>query len=156
MIRVGLVGFGMAGRVFHGPLISSVDGLALSAVVERHTNQAAERYPWITTHRSLEGLLADRTLGLVVVATPSGTHFDVARRVIEAGHNVVVDKPMAARSDEIAALMSVAKKHGVLLVPFHNRRFDGDFLVGLKARHRIQPAASDDSDFCFQISASAS
>jgi scyllo-inositol 2-dehydrogenase (NADP+) len=129
MIRVGLVGFGMAGRVFHAPLISSVDGLALAAVVERHTNEAVERYPWITTHRSLDGLLADRTLGLVVVATPSGTHFDVARQVIEAGHNVVVDKPMAVRSDEIAALMSLAKKQGVLLVPFHNRRFDGDFLT---------------------------
>jgi len=129
MIRVGLVGFGMAGRVFHAPLISSVEGLALSAVVERHTNQAVERYPWITTHRSLEGLLADRTLGLVVVATPSGSHFEVARQVIEAGFNVVVDKPMAVRSDEIAALMSLAKKRGVLLVPFHNRRFDGDFLT---------------------------
>jgi scyllo-inositol 2-dehydrogenase (NADP+) len=126
MIRVGLVGFGMAGRVFHAPLISSVDGLALSAVVERHTNHAQERYPWITTHRSLEGLLADRTLGLVVVATPSGSHFEVARQVIEAGFNVVVDKPMATRSDEIAALMASAKKRGVLLVPFHNRRFDGD------------------------------
>ncbi len=129
MIRVGLVGFGMAGRVFHAPLISSVDGLALAAVVERHTNQAQERYPWITTHRSLEGMLADRTLGLVVVATPSGTHFNVARQVIEAGHNVVVDKPMAARADEIAALMAIAKQRGVLLVPFHNRRFDGDFLT---------------------------
>jgi scyllo-inositol 2-dehydrogenase (NADP+) len=129
MIRVGLVGFGMAGRVFHGPLISSVDGLALSAVVERHTNEAAKRYPGITTHRSLGEMLADRTLGLVVVATPSGTHFDVVRQAIEADHNVVVDKPMAARSDEIAALMSVANRRGVLLVPFHNRRFDGDYLT---------------------------
>jgi len=129
MIRVGLVGFGMAGRVFHAPLISSVDGLALSAVVERNTNQAVERYPWITTHRSLEGMLADRTLGLVVVATPSGSHFDVARQVIDAGYNVVVDKPMAVRSEEIAALMTLAKTRGVLLVPFHNRRFDGDFLT---------------------------
>src|ERR1700692_346206 len=107
MIRVGLVGFGMAGRGFHGPLISSVDGLALSAGVERHPTEAGGGYPWITTHRSLDGLLADRTLGLVVVATPSGTHFDVARQVIEAGFNVVVDKPMAVRSDEIAALMSL-------------------------------------------------
>jgi len=129
MIRVGLVGFGMAGRVFHAPLISSVDGLALAAVVERHANGAKERYPWITTHRSLESMLADKTLGLIVVATPSGTHFEVARRVIEAGFNVVVDKPVATRADQIAALASVAKKHGVQLIPFHNRRFDGDFLT---------------------------
>jgi predicted dehydrogenase len=106
-----------------------VNGLELAAVVERHTNQAAERYPGIATHRSLEAMLADRTLGLVVVATPSGTHFDVARQVIESGHNVVVDKPMAVRSDEVAQLMVLAKQRGVLLVPFHNRRFDGDSLT---------------------------
>ena len=129
MIRVGLVGFGMAGRVFHAPLICSVDGLALAAVVERHANVAKERYPWITTHRSLESMLADKTLGLIVVATPSGTHFEVARRVIEAGFNVVVDKPVATRADQIAALAALARKHGVQLIPFHNRRFDGDFLT---------------------------
>ena len=135
MIRVGLVGFGMAGRVFHAPLISSVDRLALSAVVERHADQAKERYPWITTHRSLDAMLADKTLGLIVVATPSGTHFAVARRVIEAGYNVVVDKPMATSADQIAALAALAKKHGVTLVPFHNRRFDGDYLTVEKLLH---------------------
>jgi predicted homoserine dehydrogenase-like protein len=54
MIRAGLVGFGMAGRVFHGPLLSSVEGLELAAVMERSTNKAAERYPGITVYRSLE------------------------------------------------------------------------------------------------------
>jgi predicted dehydrogenase len=82
MIRVGLVGFGMAGRVFHGPLISSVDGLELAAVVERHSDNAAERYPGITTYRSLEAMLADNSLGLFVVATPNGTHFEVARQIL--------------------------------------------------------------------------
>ena len=64
MIRVGLVGFGMAGRVFHGPLLSSVEGLELAAVMERSTNKAAERYPGITVYRSLEAMLADKSLGL--------------------------------------------------------------------------------------------
>src|ERR1700694_4322655 len=95
MIRVGLVGFGMASRVFHAPLISSVDGLELAAVVERHTNQASERYPSLTTYGTLEEMLGDQSLGLIVVATPSGTHRDVARQVIEAGKNVVVDKPVS-------------------------------------------------------------
>jgi predicted dehydrogenase len=129
MIRVGIVGFGMAGRVFHAPLISSVDGLQFAAVVERHTDEAAARYPSITTHRSLESMLADDSLGLIVVATPSGTHFDVARQVIEAGKNLVVDKPMAARSSDIAELMGLARQRGVLLIPFHNRRWDGDFMT---------------------------
>lgn len=129
MIRVGVVGFGMAGRVFHGPLIASVEGLELAAAVERHGDEAAARYPGITTYRSLEAMLADDSLGLVVVATPSGTHFDVARQVIEAGKSVVVDKPMAPRSSEIAELMRRSRERGVLLIPFHNRRWDGDFLT---------------------------
>jgi predicted dehydrogenase len=127
MIRVGLVGFGLGGRVFHAPLLSSVEGLELAAVMERTTDHAAERYPSIATYRSLEALLEDSSLDLIVVTTPSGTHFDVARQVLEAGKNVVMDKPMAVRSDEIAELMKLAAARGVLLAPFHNRRWDSDF-----------------------------
>ena len=84
MIRVGLVGFGMAGRVFHAPLLSSVDGMELAAVMER-ANKAAERYPGIKMYRSLEEMLADSSLGLFVVATPNGTHFAIAREILSAG-----------------------------------------------------------------------
>jgi predicted dehydrogenase len=129
MIRIGLVAFGMAGRVFHGPLISSVEGLELAAVVERSSNKAAERYPGITTYRSLDEMLADRSLDLFVVATPSGTHFEVARKIIDAGRNLVVDKPVAVASAEVAQLMELAESRRVLLVPFFNRRWDGDFLT---------------------------
>ena len=94
MIRSGLVGFGMAGRVFHAPLLSSVEGLELAAVMERTTNKAAERYPGITVYRSLEAMLADESLGLFVVATPNATHFAIAKEILSAGKNVVVDKPM--------------------------------------------------------------
>ena len=127
MIRVGLVGFGLGGRVFHAPLISSVDGLELAAVVERSTNHAAERYPGITTCRSIDELLADASIDLVVVSTPSGTHFEAARQILEAGKNLVVDKPMATTSAEIAQLIALAMARGVLLAPFHNRRWDSDF-----------------------------
>jgi predicted dehydrogenase len=119
----------MAARVFHAPLISSVEGLRLAAVVERHSDQASARYPEIRTFRSLEEMLADSSLDLIVVTTPSGTHFDVARRAIDAGKNVIVDKPMAARSQEIAELIALAAERRVMLVPFHNRRWDGDFLT---------------------------
>ena len=95
MIRAGLVGFGMAGRVFHGPLLSSVEGLELAAVMERSTNKAAERYPGITVYRSLEAMLADKSLGLFVVATPNATHYEIAKQILSAGKNVVVDKPMS-------------------------------------------------------------
>lgn len=127
MIRVGLVGFGMAGRVFHGPLISSVEGLELAAVLERNSNRAAERYPGIKTYRTLKAMLGDDSLGLFVVATPSGTHFDIAKQILEDGKNVIVDKPMSTKSAGIANLMKIARSSGSLLVPFHNRRWDGDF-----------------------------
>lgn len=129
MLRVGLVGFGMAGRVFHGPLLASVEGIELSAVVERSSNHAAERYPGLKTCRSLEEMLADSSLDLFVVATPSGTHFEVARQILEAGRNVVVDKPMAVQSSQIASLIALAKAKNVLLAPFQNRRWDGDYLT---------------------------
>jgi scyllo-inositol 2-dehydrogenase (NADP+) len=127
MIRVGLVGFGMAGRVFHAPLLSSVEGLELAAVVERHSDNAAKRYPGIATYRTLESMLADSSLGLFVVATPNESHFEVARQILKAGKSVVVDKPMAITSDEIAELMHLAGKRKSLLIPFHNRRWDSDF-----------------------------
>lgn len=127
MIRVGLVGFGMAGRVFHAPLISSVDGLELAAVVERSKDNAAERYPGITTYRSVDELLADASIKLIVVATPNSSHFPIAMQALEAAKSVVVDKPVALTSAEIKQLTELAGGIGLHLFPFHNRRFDSDF-----------------------------
>ena len=128
----------MAGRVFHAPLISSVDGLELAAVVERHGDQAAQRYPGVTIYRSLEDLLADASIPLVVVATPSGTHYEVARQVIAGGKHAIVDKPASVTSGQIAELMELARTHGRHLIPFHNRRWDGDFLTVQKLLHERQ------------------
>jgi predicted dehydrogenase len=129
MIRAGLAGFGLGGRVFHAPLLSSVEGLELTAVMERTTNQAEARYPNITTYRTMEAMLADPSLSLIVVSTPNASHFEYARQAIEAGKHVVVDKPMCIDSSEIAELMKLAETQGVHLVPFHSRRWDSDFLT---------------------------
>jgi scyllo-inositol 2-dehydrogenase (NADP+) len=138
MLRVGLVGFGMAGRVFHAPLISSVDGLELAAVVERHSDQARQRYPDVKTCRSLEELLADASIPLVIVASPSGTHFEVATHALAAGKHVVVDKPVSVTSAQVAQLIQQARSQDRLLIPFHNRRWDGDFLTLQKLLHEHQ------------------
>lgn len=127
MIRVGLIGFGLGGRVFHAPLISSVEGLELAAIYERTSSKAQERYPGIVTYRSLEDLLADPSLSLIVVTTPNETHFDLARRALESGKNVIVDKPSAVTSAEVASLIELARQRGLLFAPFHNRRWDSDF-----------------------------
>lgn len=138
MIRVGLVGFGLAGRVFHAPLVSSVEGMELAAVVERTSNHAAERYPGITTYRSIDELLADASIKLIVVATPNATHFEVAMSALEAAKNVVVDKPAGVTSDEIAQLTALAGGIGLQFIPFHNRRWDSDFLTIQHVLHEKQ------------------
>jgi predicted dehydrogenase len=129
MVRVGLVGFGLAGRVFHAPLLSSVEGIELAAVVERSSDEAAARYPGIKTYRSLDEMLRDKSLNLIVLATPSGGHFELAKTIIEAGKDLVIDKPVCPTAAEIAALIKLAAQHNVQLIPFHNRRWDGDFLT---------------------------
>ncbi|MDE3201264.1 MAG: Gfo/Idh/MocA family oxidoreductase [Acidobacteriota bacterium] len=135
MIRVGLIGFGLAGRVFHAPLVSSVDGLELSAVVERKSDNAAALYPGIHTYRSVEELLADPSIKLVVVATPNATHYAMAMRALEAAKHVVVDKPAGMSTGEIAELMELAGGLGLKLIPFHNRRWDSDFQTIQKLLH---------------------
>ena len=135
MIRVGLIGFGLGGRVFHAPLVSSVDGMELVAALERTSSKVAARYLGVTTCRSLEEMLADTSLDLFVVSTPNGTHFDLARQILQAGRSVVVDKPVAATSAQIAALMSLAAEKRALLIPFHNRRWDSDFQTVKKLLH---------------------
>jgi scyllo-inositol 2-dehydrogenase (NADP+) len=127
MIRVGLVGFGLAGRVFHAPLVSSVEGLELAAVVERSSSNAAARYSGVTTYRTIEELLADTSIKLVVIATPNSTHYDIALRALEAAKHVVVDKPLALASNKIAELVELSGGLGLHLIPYHNRRWDGDF-----------------------------
>ena len=127
MIRVGLVSFGMASRVFHAPLISAVDGLELAAVVERNGRNAELDYPGITTYTSLEAMLADPSLELIVIPTPNPTHAPLAHQALESGRHVVVDKPVGIDSEEVRKLIDHATKVRRLLIPFHNRRWDSDF-----------------------------
>ncbi|HLY39963.1 MAG TPA: Gfo/Idh/MocA family oxidoreductase [Terracidiphilus sp.] len=134
-IRIALVGFGLGGRVFHAPLISSVEGLELAAVLERNSSHAAQRYPGLRTCRTLDELLSDSTIDLVVVTTPSGTHFEIARQVLEAGKHAVVDKPTATSAAEVADLSRLASARDLHLIPFHNRRWDNDFRTVHKLIH---------------------
>ena len=128
-IGVGIIGFGLATKVFHAPFVSAVPGLKLVAIVQRSGDEAAKTYPAAKIVRSAEELLSDSAVDLVVVATPNDTHFEMARRALGAGKHVVIDKPFAPTSVEAAELIALAKAHGVQVCPFHNRRWDGDFLT---------------------------
>ena len=128
-IGVAVIGFGLAGRVFHAPFVSAVPGLKLEAIVQRRGEEAAKAYPDARILRSFEDALSDAAVQLVVVATPNETHFELARKALQAGKHVVVDKPFAATSAQAKELWELAWERGLVLAPFQNRRWDGDFLT---------------------------
>jgi scyllo-inositol 2-dehydrogenase (NADP+) len=127
MIDVGLVGFGLAGRSFHAPVIRTVPGLRLAAILQRSGNEAAERYPDVRIVRTLDELLAMKEIRLVVIATPNDSHFPLAKQCLAAGRNVLVDKPFTTTLDEAIALVQFATQRNRLLTVYQNRRYDGDF-----------------------------
>ncbi|MCC7173848.1 MAG: oxidoreductase [Bryobacterales bacterium] len=126
-IGVGLVGFGLAGRFFHAPVIRAVPGLRLKSVVQRHGDSARETFPEVGIVRDVEALLSDPGIRLVVIATPNQSHYGLARQCLLAGRDVVVDKPFTVTSAEGEELIRIARAQGRLLSVYHNRRFDSDF-----------------------------
>jgi predicted dehydrogenase len=142
-IRAGLVGYGVAGRVFHAPLIESVEGLRLHSIVTRRGgDEAKQRYRDVRIAGDVDRLLGDDHIDLVVIASPNATHFDLASRALLAGKHVVVDKPFTITTAEAARLIEIAGGRPNILTVFQNRRWDGDFLtvrrlVGEKALGRV-------------------
>ena len=132
-IRVGLIGYGLAGAVFHAPLIAATPGLKLAAIVTRdaaRSAQAVADHPGAVIVPTPEALweMAPR-LDLVVVASPNRTHAPLAHAALAAGLDVVVDKPMATGSAEARALVEDARRRGRMLTVFQNRRWDAEFLT---------------------------
>jgi scyllo-inositol 2-dehydrogenase (NADP+) len=128
-IRTGVIGFGMAGRIFHTGVIAATPGLELACIVQRSGDEAAKAYPGVKIARSIEELLADESIPLVVVATPSADHYAHAAQCLRARRNVVVDKPFTLTSDDARSLIDLAKENGVLLTAYQNRRWDGEFVT---------------------------
>lgn len=127
MIDVGLVGFGLAGRSFHAPVICAVPGLRLAAIVQRNGNEAATQYPDVRIVRTLVELLSISQIRLVVIATPNDSHFQLAHRCLAGGRDVLVDKPFTTTLEKANTLVQLAKKQGRLITVYQNRRYDGDF-----------------------------
>lgn len=129
MVRVGLIGFGLAGQAFHAPVIRGVEGMELACILERHTDNAKRKYPEVRIARSLDEMLSDKTIGLVVVATPNDSHFSYTKAALEAGRDVVVDKPFTPTMREAEQLVRLAADCGRLLTVYQDRRWDGAFLT---------------------------
>jgi scyllo-inositol 2-dehydrogenase (NADP+) len=132
-LRVALIGYGVAGRVFHGPLIGATPGLTMTGIIVRDQGrraQAALDFPQARLLASADDVWARREeFELVVVATPPDSHAQLAREAIDAGLALVVEKPLATNADDARQLIERAAAAQVSLVPFHNRRWDSDHLT---------------------------
>jgi len=128
-LRVGLIGYGYAGKTFHAPLVAAVPALELAAVASSDAAKVHADWPGVAVHASPAELIARDDIDLVVIATPNDTHHPLARDALRAGRHVVVDKPFTVRLDDARELVALARERGRLLSVFHNRRFDGDFLT---------------------------
>ncbi|WP_019397209.1 MULTISPECIES: oxidoreductase [unclassified Pseudoxanthomonas] len=129
VLNVALVGYGLAGRVFHAPLVAATPGLRLHSVVSSRTAEIAADHPQARVCAQVAEVLEDQAVDLVVVATPNDSHAPIARAALQAGKHVVVDKPFALHLDEARAVAEAARQAGKVLSVFHNRRWDADFLT---------------------------
>ncbi|MFF0716991.1 Gfo/Idh/MocA family oxidoreductase [Streptomyces bauhiniae] len=132
-LRVGLIGYGLAGSVFHAPLIAATDGLVLDTVVTSNPErqeQARAEFPDVRVAATPDELFERAgELDLIVIASPNKTHVPLATAALKAGLPVVVDKPISGTAAEARELAALADEHGVLLSVFQNRRWDNDFLT---------------------------
>jgi scyllo-inositol 2-dehydrogenase (NADP+) len=131
-LRAGIIGYGLAGSVFHAPLIAATPALELVAVVTGNAtraDQARATYDGVQVFATAADMLSTAGLDVVVIAAPNREHAPLAHAAIEAGIALVVDKPLAVSSSEAQALLDAAHAHGVMLTVFQNRRWDGDFLT---------------------------
>jgi scyllo-inositol 2-dehydrogenase (NADP+) len=129
-IRVGLIGFGAAGQIYHAPILTCVDGLELSLIRATRPDQIAiarARYPQAKIVADNEAIIDSVDIDLVVVATPNDSHNPLAKAALLAGKHVVVEKPFTITTAEADELIAVAKKQNKILTVNQNRRFEGDY-----------------------------
>lgn len=131
-LRVGVIGYGLAGSAFHTPLIAVTPGLELAAIVTSNPTrrqQAQRDYPLAVLLDTADALFADKTIDAVVIASTNRTHVPFAEAALRAGKHVVIDKPAAETAAEVESLMALAREQERVLTIYQNRRWDGDFLT---------------------------
>lgn len=117
----------MSGKLFHAPFIEAHPGYELSGIVERNNKDSSERYPNSKLFRSVDELIADKDIQLIVVNTPTHLHFDQAKKTLLAGKHMVIEKPFTITVKEAEELAALAEKNNLFLSVYQNRRYDGDY-----------------------------
>ena len=127
IITAGLLAYGMSGKVFHAPFLDAHNGFKLKAVVERNTKKAATDYPEILSYNSVDELLNDSEIELVVINTPNNLHYEHAEAALKSGKHILVEKPFTATSAQAKILFDLADSVGKQIFFYQNRRWDSDF-----------------------------
>jgi predicted dehydrogenase len=127
-IRLALIGYGFVGKTFHAPLIKSVPGLEIVVVGSRHPEKVRADLPNAQVVADPEAAATSANVDLVVIASPNDTHVPLATAALNAGKDVIVDKPFTVKLAEARKLTELAQKQGRLLSVFQNRRWDSEFL----------------------------
>jgi scyllo-inositol 2-dehydrogenase (NADP+) len=126
-INTGLLAYGMSGKVFHAPFVSTHPGFNFVGVTERNQKQAVKDYPSIKSYDSIEELIADESIELVIINTPNFTHYDYAKLALKAGKHILVEKPFTATGAQAKELFALAKSVGKKALVYQNRRYDSGF-----------------------------
>lgn len=127
-IVTGILAYGMSGRIFHAPFLSTSPAFELKAVVERHEKKAVKKYPAIISYNSVDALINDPEIELVVVNTPNYLHFEHATQALRAGKHVLIEKPAAATSAEVKQLFDLGREVSRHVMVYQNRRYDSGFI----------------------------
>ncbi len=126
MIRTVVIGYGFAGKCFHSYLIKLADGLQLWGISSRNaeTRERIVQEQGVKAYSSLDEVVADPEVNLVVLATPHNVHAQQAIQAMDAGKHVVTDKAMCMTAAEADAMLEARDRNNVMLSVFHNRRWD--------------------------------
>ncbi|MDF9798326.1 scyllo-inositol 2-dehydrogenase (NADP+) [Catalinimonas alkaloidigena] len=127
ILKAGIIAYGNIAQKYHAPLLHALPGFELTTVLERHHKKAEQDYTHVKSVSSLQAMLDDTAIDLIIITTPNQFHFAQAKAALEAGKHVVLEKPFTVSSMEAEMLMQTAETEGKLLSVFHNRRWDGDF-----------------------------
>ncbi|OIN93132.1 MAG: hypothetical protein AUJ20_05245 [Comamonadaceae bacterium CG1_02_60_18] len=129
VLRVALIGYGSAAKVFHAPLMSGVPGLQVACIASSRADAVRQDWPGVRVAPTADDAFADPSIDLVVLATPNDSHYPLALAALQTGKHVLVDKPCTVTLAQTEHLLDVARQQGRVLTVFQNRRFDADFLA---------------------------
>ena len=127
IIKTGICSYGMSGKLFHAPFVQNHPGYELTGIVERHNNDSRERYPRSKLYRSVDELVADDSIQLIIVNTPTHLHYENAKAALTAGKNIVVEKPFAVTVQDAEEITALAREKNLFISIYQNRRYDGDY-----------------------------